>query len=153
MRPVEQHNTYSGDTLLALLGDQDAALRLSKKGSLLPCPWCGGENILTSYDSLSSHCECASCCTHGPSVWDGTREEAILAWNTRFPNISAQGDGSPSHLQSENALLRQELAQQYKEVNALSEKLARAERALQDVGAAKASLDRAFIGYVQEDWC
>ena len=85
---MEQHNTYSGDALLALLGDQDAALRLSKKGSLLPCPWCGGENILTSYDSLSSHCECASCCTHGPSVWDGTREEAILAWNTRAPILS-----------------------------------------------------------------
>lgn len=54
---------------------------------LLPCPFCGGENIETSYkDTFSGDFRrgvyCADCCG-GIYPYYGTEAEAVEAWNTR----------------------------------------------------------------------
>lgn len=48
---------------------------------LLPCPFCGGINII----HCSHHMYCHACGADGPDA-DGQHEsEAIAAWNTRTP--------------------------------------------------------------------
>ena len=47
------------DTEKALLGDREAAKRLTDAGVLVPCPWCGKEPKITAYDRLIVYeCEC-----------------------------------------------------------------------------------------------
>ena len=68
----------------ALLGDHEAAKRLTKKGALLPCPFCGYD-IPELGDAWGY---CPKCRCYGPtkdSYWEG-----ILAWNTRVPILSAE---------------------------------------------------------------
>lgn len=55
---------------------------------LKPCPFCGGENVETSYkDTFSGDFRrgvyCADCCGGIYPYYD-TEAEAISAWNTRY---------------------------------------------------------------------
>ena len=98
----------NNDIRAALLGDKEAAKRLTDAGVLLPCPICG-ENIAKAasyaeheftdedepgYKWASTHFAVAcnynaggcGACT-GPSE---TLEGARLAWNTRAPVLSAE---------------------------------------------------------------
>lgn len=41
-------------TFLVRLGDHEAAERLTDKGVLLPCPWCGRERIAITFFAYGS---------------------------------------------------------------------------------------------------
>ena len=97
-----------GDIKLALLGDHEAAERLTEQGVLLECPWCGktvdhvgtiAEHELMDKDSHGYDW----CANHYDAVCDATEggcgghtglckseREARLAWNTRAPILSAE---------------------------------------------------------------
>ena len=78
------------DVKLALLGDHEAAKRLTEAGIQIPCPICGEEKrvrvaiwerILIDYYGVCENCNCT-----GPV--EDTERAALLAWNTRAPILS-----------------------------------------------------------------
>lgn len=77
----------------AMLGDQEAAKRLTDAGVLVPCPGCGGENIVDWYRYNEVWYQCDDCGWQGPGVYSegfADTEKARLAWNTRAPILSAE---------------------------------------------------------------
>lgn len=96
------------DIKLALLGDKEAAKRLTEAGVLLPCPWCG--KLMAHIGTIAEHEYMDEdtlgydwCATHYDAVCDATiggcgghtgpcenEYEARLAWNTRAPILSAE---------------------------------------------------------------
>lgn len=80
------------DKMRALLGDHEAAKRLTEAGVLVPCPGCGGENIVDWYRHNEVWYQCDDCGWQGPSVYSEgfvDTEKARLAWNTRALILSA----------------------------------------------------------------
>ena len=102
------------DIKLAMLGDHEAARRLTEKGVLVPCPFCGGAvnlrrtstgyrtNPVVILDKWTVECP-SGCCqvkTFESEIYqesDGDivikhngADEARLAWNTRAPILSAE---------------------------------------------------------------
>ena len=73
------------DIQRAMLGDHDAAARLTEQGVLLPCPWCN-RTPEVEYDVLVPFEWVAICplCGVYPGCCD-TEAQARLAWNTRAP--------------------------------------------------------------------
>ena len=71
----------------ALLGDHEAAKRLTDAGVMVPCLWCHGKHIVLKEFGLMCFV-CADCAAYGPSR--KTENEARLAWNTRAPILSAE---------------------------------------------------------------
>lgn len=68
------------DIQKAMLGDKKAQERVTERGELLPCPFCGNENIRVSNWGMW-RCWCPEC--FGKSE-DALREhDAIRHWNTR----------------------------------------------------------------------
>lgn len=63
------------DRTLALLGDQAAQERITERGELLPCPFCGGEA-----DEKDNWIFCIDC---GVGYEEFDPEESKKAWNTR----------------------------------------------------------------------
>ena len=80
------------DIKLALLGDKEAAKRLTEAGVLLLCPMCRGKARVRSdryyQPNVRRNVICTKCFTN--SGWSKTEYEAILAWNTRTPILSAE---------------------------------------------------------------
>lgn len=79
------------DVKLALLGDRAAQERITARGELLPCPWCGSNKILKNgyLDcSVWYFCRNVKCNASGPEAQN--ESDAILAWNTRAPILSAE---------------------------------------------------------------
>ena len=98
----------------ALLGDKEAAKRLTEKGVLLPCPMCGGEvrlrRVSSSYTTSPTTImdkwtvECPNGCVRNNVceskifqdekgkviIKNNGADEARLAWNTRAPILSAE---------------------------------------------------------------
>ena len=97
----------------ALLGDKEAAKRLTDAGVLLPCPMCGGEvrlrRVSSSYTTSPTTImdkwtvECPNGCVRN-NVYESKifqdekgeviiknngADEARLAWNTRAPILSS----------------------------------------------------------------
>ena len=72
------------DIKLALLGDKEAAKRLTEKGVLLPCPGCGGTEIRYRARMMCVELECKC----GFIVAGDNREEVTEIWNTRAPILS-----------------------------------------------------------------
>ena len=71
------------DIKRALLGNHEAAERLTARGELLPCPFCGGEPMV-EYDTMEPFEWAVFCGDCG--VMPATSEDekvARLAWNTR----------------------------------------------------------------------
>lgn len=60
-----------------------------KELKLLPCPFCGSENIIIkeSENGVDEKVWCIRCQANIPR-WKGKREELIKAWNTRTNRIS-----------------------------------------------------------------
>lgn len=77
------------DIKLALLGDKEAAKRLTDAGMLLPCPGCGSED--TKHRAVMA-CVMIECpCGFMAAGYD--LEEARQIWNTRAPILSAEEMG------------------------------------------------------------
>lgn len=85
------------DVRAALLGDHEAAKRLTDAGVLVPCGHCGKQ----AYISVDPECEpdsmgrkwaytvvCGTCCATSGLCFSA--EMARLAWNTRAPILSAE---------------------------------------------------------------
>ena len=73
----------------ALLGDHEAAKRLTDAGVLVPCPWCGPK---AKRKPLVAGCG-ATRWVHCPECGASSRptdsmKEARLSWNTRAPILS-----------------------------------------------------------------
>ena len=69
------------DKQKALLGDREAAKRLTEQGVLVPCPGCGGNELKECYVCGDHFVACKACGWTGPMK--NTPAEARLAWNTR----------------------------------------------------------------------
>ena len=91
------------DVKLALLGDKEAARRLTEAGVLLPCPFCGADANIVAYDPRlfrpSMNHVYSVFCNECEMMfgWDvdyggryDTEYEARLAWNTRAPILNAE---------------------------------------------------------------
>ena len=85
------------DIKLALLGNKDAAKRLTDAGVLVPCPMCKSGEVLVrsvsgAFDSgkitTKKYTQCRSCFLQ--TTFYNTEKEARLAWNTRAPILSAE---------------------------------------------------------------
>lgn len=98
------------DIQRAMLGDHEAAARLTEQGVLIPCPWCKGsvrmQNVRLIGRRLETDFVCEKCCkaqTFGQYIVDGENEfenpSALSQWNTRAPILSEselkklRGDG------------------------------------------------------------
>ena len=105
------------DRTLALLGDRAAQERITERGELLPCPFCGGEVKIILCDDEGNHhgdeyendpwsgigfmlyhdenqnADCTIAHEEGGQfgrwIYD-TRKEAIKAWNTRAPILTPE---------------------------------------------------------------
>ena len=89
------------DIKRALLGDKEAAKRLTERYELLPCPCCGGQARCFGGPSIA-YVRCKSCgleiCRMDADGEDiisqicavAPKYEARLAWNTRAPILSAE---------------------------------------------------------------
>lgn len=79
------------DIKLALLGNKEAAKRLTEAGVLLPCPHCKGRAVLVEgtlqasgkYSVVCGECFCAT-------TWCILKEDAIGRWNTRTPVLTSK---------------------------------------------------------------
>ena len=73
------------DIKLALLGNKEAAKRLTEAGVLLPCPFCGGDAMM-EYDTMEPFEWAAFCGDCGVMPTTSEDEQVVrLAWNTRAP--------------------------------------------------------------------
>lgn len=93
------------DIKRAMLGDQEAAKRLTDAGVLLPCAHCGNDDdyrIVMSfkkdkkkrfgeyYDVCTIYCEgCTETVRQAGLGKDAAAKNASLMWNTRAPILSA----------------------------------------------------------------
>lgn len=93
------------ETEKALLGNKDAAKRLTEAGVLLPCAHCGNDDdyrIVMSfkkdkkkrfgeyYDVCTIYCECCTETVRQAGLGkDAAAKNASLLWNTRAPMLSA----------------------------------------------------------------
>ena len=76
------------DIKLALLGNKEAAKRLTEAGVLLKCPWRNGDRKETNNSAVGYWVFCFDCDADGPT--SANEYEARLAWNTRVPILSAE---------------------------------------------------------------
>ena len=78
------------DIQKALLGDHEAAKRLTDAGVLVPCPFCGGE-AMVEYDTIEPFEYTVFCGDCGVVPTTSEDEQvARLAWNTRAPVLSLE---------------------------------------------------------------
>lgn len=88
------------DEKRALLGDHEAAKRLTDAGVLLPCPFCGGEAEYIERGNKQiglkeTIVRCKKCGTGQKHKWFRykfdffyVRNNTVLEWNTRAPILS-----------------------------------------------------------------
>lgn len=77
------------DVKLALLGNKEAAKRLTDKGVLLPCAHCKGRAVLVEGTLQAPgrySVVCGKC--FNATTWCVSKEDAIGRWNTRAPILS-----------------------------------------------------------------
>lgn len=72
------------DMQKSILGDKEAARRLTNAGVLLPCPMCRGEGVLDSELLMGVFWVMCTACGLQTEAFE-TEKEARLAWNTRAP--------------------------------------------------------------------
>ena len=76
------------DIKLAMLGSKEAAKRLTEKGVLLRCPFCGSAELGETNGTHTGYwVYCRRCTATGSNAYKA--EEARLAWNTRAPILSS----------------------------------------------------------------
>lgn len=77
------------DVKLALLGDKEAARRLTDAGVLVPCAHCKGRAVLVEGTLQAPgrySVVCGEC--FNATTWCVSKEDAIGRWNTRAPILS-----------------------------------------------------------------
>ena len=71
------------DIQKAMLGDKEAAERLTEKGEILPCPFCGGPSTVVEddfpYPGYNVFCENCGVMISA----SGDKKFAVSVWNTR----------------------------------------------------------------------
>lgn len=98
--PAGKEESMMDDTKRALLGDHEAAKRLTDAGVLLPCPMCGAtidrqaekDTLMLNEFQLGKWCFihfCNETCD-GVTIYGKTEAEVIAKWNTRAPILSAK---------------------------------------------------------------
>ena len=76
------------DIKLAMLGSKEAAKRLTEKGVLLRCPFCGSAELGETNGTHTGYwVYCRRCTATGSNAYKA--EAARLAWNTRAPILSS----------------------------------------------------------------
>lgn len=96
--PAGKEESMMDDTKRALLGDREAAKRLTDAGVLLPCPMCGAtidrqaekDTLMLNEFQLGKWCFihfCNETCD-GATIYGKTEAEVIAKWNTRAPILS-----------------------------------------------------------------
>ena len=81
------------DIKRALLGDKEAAKRLTEAGVLLPCPMCKRDARLNTwrFEAQRKNPAVVKCSKCGLETRvDDRIKDARLAWNTRAPILSAE---------------------------------------------------------------
>ena len=94
------------DTTLALLGDHEAAKRVTLQGKAVPCAHCGNSDrsrIYTSfckdkkkrlgehYDICTIRCACCTETVRQAGLGkDAAAQNALLLWKTRAPILSSE---------------------------------------------------------------
>lgn len=91
------------DIQRALLGDHDAAARLTEQGVLIPCrcgatPTLFGDKFNTG--SAEYHCIVVCRCRSRTNICEG-RRAAILEWNTRTPLLTPEQMDALERMESE----------------------------------------------------
>ena len=81
----------------ALLGDHEAAKRLTDAGVLLPCPGCGGDNIVDWYRHNEVWYQCDDCGETIENPYKAKMKEFCIAchhevtgtfpWNTTYKTV------------------------------------------------------------------
>ena len=77
------------DVKLAMLGNREAAKRMTDAGVLLPCAHCRESGVLDSDHIMGIFWILCTGCGMQTEAFV-TEEEACLAWNTRAPILSAE---------------------------------------------------------------
>lgn len=79
------------DVKLALLGDKEAARRLTDAGVLVPCAHCKGRAVLVegTFQAPGRYSAVCGKCFNA-TTWCTSKEDAIGRWNTRAPILSAE---------------------------------------------------------------
>ena len=78
------------DIRAALLGDHEAAKRLTDAGVLVPC-CCGRKAHIKKRDKIIAYKVCCGSLTCGnETLWWGDKGTAIRVWNTRAPIMSSE---------------------------------------------------------------
>ena len=89
------------DRTLALLGDPAAQERITERGELLPCPFCGNKNIRTSNWGMW-RCWCPECFGKSEdTLWE---RDAVKHWNTRAPTRVKKDYAMPGALEFEGRI-------------------------------------------------
>ena len=91
------------DKARAMLGDHEAAERLTERGELLECPGCGGNDLKEHYVCGDHFVACKACGWTGPMKNSPT--EARLAWNTRVPILTAEQIVAVERMEGQSANL------------------------------------------------
>ena len=74
-----------------MLGDHEAAKRLTDKGVLVPCPFCGGDvrRVIGVMGLNFFKCKgCGAVASFDNDYFNAHPNEARLVWNTRVPILS-----------------------------------------------------------------
>lgn len=102
----------NNDVKAAFIGDHEAARRVTEKGELLPCPWCGGqaEYIERGNEHIGlkeTAVRCKKCGAKQTHKWrrykfdfDFVRNRTRTAWNTR---VAAEICDTKGDLQNDNS--------------------------------------------------
>lgn len=77
------------DTQRAMLGDHDAAARLTEQGVLIPCPFCGGRGIARYFDGKGAKWVTCEYCGADGAI-DDAPKAALKNWNTRAPLLTPE---------------------------------------------------------------
>lgn len=81
------------DITRAMLGDHDAAKRLSEQGVLIPCWRCGGDAEVLELHADGKPIYIAACKKHHCGAYGctcRTKQETIGYWNTRAPLLTPE---------------------------------------------------------------
>ena len=76
------------DVMRAMLGDHEAAERLTERGDLIPCS-CGSNGRYIHRQDMGYKVACDGVICGNETLWFGDKKTAAHVWNTRAPLLTA----------------------------------------------------------------